>query len=32
VRASGRDWVAEHADDDELARSYLEILREVVEG
>lgn len=30
VRASGRDWVSEHADDDELARTYLEILREVV--
>ncbi|MGO1286482.1 MAG: glycosyltransferase family 4 protein [Brachybacterium sp.] len=27
VRASGRDWVAEHADDDVLARRYLEILR-----
>ena len=26
VRASGRDWVAEHADDDVLARRYLEIL------
>jgi glycosyltransferase involved in cell wall biosynthesis len=32
VRASGRDWVGEHADDDELARSYLQILRAVVEA
>lgn len=31
IRASGRDWVEEHADDDELARGYLEILRTVVE-
>lgn len=30
VRSSGRDWVSEHADDDELARTYLKILREVV--
>lgn len=29
VRASGRDWVAEHADDDVLARRYLEILHGV---
>ena len=32
VRASGREWVGEHADDDQLARSYLEILQAVVEG
>jgi len=32
VRASGRDWVAEHADDDVLARRYLEILRSVTQG
>ena len=31
VRASGRDWVAEHADDDVLARRYLEILHGVLE-
>ena len=30
VRASGRAWVSAHADDDELARTYLEILRTVV--
>lgn len=30
VRASGRAWVAEHADDDQLARAYLEILGRVV--
>ncbi|MGP9583091.1 glycosyltransferase family 4 protein [Brachybacterium sp. AOP35-5H-19] len=29
VRASGRDWVAVHADDDVLARRYLEILHRV---
>ncbi|MGP9614008.1 glycosyltransferase family 4 protein [Brachybacterium sp. AOP42-B2-9] len=32
VRASGRDWVASHADDDLLARRYLEILHRVIEG
>ena len=32
VRASGRDWVAEHADDDVLARRYLEILHGVLEA
>lgn len=32
VRASGRDWVADHADDDVLARRYLEILRGVLRG
>jgi colanic acid biosynthesis glycosyl transferase WcaI len=30
VRASGREWVESHADDDELARTYLEMLRAVV--
>ena len=29
VRASGRTWVGEHADDDVLARRYLEILADV---
>ncbi|UQN28101.1 glycosyltransferase family 4 protein [Brachybacterium kimchii] len=32
VRASGRNWVREHASDDVLARRYLEILTEVREG
>lgn len=32
VRASGRNWVTEHADDDVLARRYLEILRDVIHG
>lgn len=32
VRASGRDWVAEHADDDVLAQRYLEILHRVTEN
>lgn len=30
VRPGGRDWAAAHADDDELARRYLEILARVV--
>lgn len=30
VRPSGREWVAEHADDDVLARRYLEILLSVI--
>ncbi|MGP9539374.1 glycosyltransferase family 4 protein [Brachybacterium sp. AOP43-C2-M15] len=32
VRASGRAWVAEHADDDVLARRYLEILHRVTQS
>lgn len=32
VRASGRAWVAEHADDDVLAGRYLEILQDVLRG
>jgi colanic acid biosynthesis glycosyl transferase WcaI len=32
VRASGRAWVVEHADDDVLARRYLEILHGVLRG
>ncbi|WP_114854288.1 glycosyltransferase family 4 protein [Brachybacterium sp. YJGR34] len=32
VRPTGRTWVAEHADDDALARRYLEILRQVMPG
>lgn len=31
VRPSGRAWVAEHADDEVLARRYLEILHGVTE-
>ena len=30
VRASGRSWVADNADDDVLARAYLDILHEVL--
>ncbi|ATG50854.1 glycosyltransferase WbuB [Brachybacterium vulturis] len=32
VRASGRAWVADHADDDVLARRYLEILQRVTQA